>query len=246
MLVTFIYVGSWQKKGVDYLFAIFPAWILMLSFWLEEIWIKIEKRTIVKNLFVIIVFLPSLLMGIYQNVQALNQDTRELATEWIKKNMSKNLKLCYDHSTFDLGLFDVQRYTHYGAGSAQLPDEIKRRVVNYKNHPRNISNVPILNPQYAHSHNTDNPYEAEIAEYCRKSLSDLQDEQVTYLVTNSWFYVPYEECDIEKFSPVMRKRIKEVRDFYKDVKSKSKKVVSFQPDFWKPGPLIEIYDISQK
>ncbi|NOQ96865.1 MAG: hypothetical protein GQ561_01745 [Calditrichae bacterium] len=44
----------------------------------------------------------------------------------------------------------------------------------------------------------------------------------------------------------MRKRIHDVREFYSDIEEIGKKVKVFQPDFWRPGPLIEVYDISRE
>jgi 4-amino-4-deoxy-L-arabinose transferase-like glycosyltransferase len=246
MLVTFIYVGSWQKKGVDYLFAIFPAWILMFSLWLEELWLKLEKYRNLRILLIVLIFVPSLLMNIYQNVIALNRDTREQATEWIMKTVGKSERISYDHYTFDLGLFDVHRYTDYGAGSAQLPEVIKERVLNYVNHPRNVSNVSIQTKTDTQMTDPDNPYDAQAAQYGRKSLAQLRNEGVTYLITNSWFYQPYLDCDIEKFTPIMKNNIEGVRGFYKDIEEMGKKVKVFQPDFWKPGPMIEVYDISKE
>jgi hypothetical protein len=246
MLVTFIYVGSWQKKGIDYLFAVFPAWIIMFSLWIKELWIRLGSKRHLKISLVIVIFLPSLFMNIHQNLISLNEDTREQATNWIIKNVSKEEKISYDHYTFDLGLFDVHRYTDYGAGSAQLPDEIKERILKYENHPRNVSNAPIQIKMNTGMVEGDNPYDAELSQYGRKSVAQLQDEGVSYLITNSWFYGPYLQCDLSKFTPIMRKRIEEVRGFYRDINVMGKKIQMFQPDFWNPGPLIEVYDISKR
>ncbi len=243
VLATFIYVGSWQKKGIDYLFAVFPAWIIMFSLWLDKLSAKIKNRKFLKALLFIVLFVPPLLMNIYQDVISLKMDTRELATEWIKKNISKDEQICYDHYTFDLGLFDVYRYTDYGASSAQLPEVVKKRILNYANHPSNVSNVPIHIKFEKKMTDVDNPYDAEISQYRRKSLIELQSEGVTYLITNSWFYGPYLECDIEKFTPIMKQRINEVREFYQDIDNIGKKRIIFKPDFWNPGPLIIVYEI---
>jgi hypothetical protein len=246
VLVTFIYVGSWQKKGIDYLLAVFPAWILMFSLWLEEFYLKLENKRELRISLILVIFLPSFFINIYQNVLTMRQDTREQATEWVKKNVNQNQKIAYDNYTFDLGLFDVHRYTDYGAGAAQLPAAVKREVRHYINHSRNVSNVPILISAEKENENYDNPYEAQSAQYQRKSISELQDDGVTYLITNSWFYGSYMECNLEEFNPVMRKSITEVRTFYQNVEKTARKVKIFQPNFWRPGPLIRIYDISKK
>lgn len=246
MLITFLYVGSWQKKGIDYLFAVFPSWILMFSIWLAEVWRKLEKRQSLKFFLGFILFTPSLLMSIYHNVSTLNPDTREQATMWIMHNVGKGDKITYDHYTFDLGLFDVHRFTEYGAGANELPDIIKERVLNYIDHPRNVSNIPIQFKRNTRLTGIENSYDVELAQYGRKSLTELQEEGVTYLITNSWFYQPYFEMDINNFTPLMRKRISNIREFYQKVAEVGKKIKVFQPDFWKPGPLIELYDISKK
>jgi hypothetical protein len=194
----------------------------------------------------VLIFLPSMLMTMYQNVMALRMDTRERATEWILQNVDRNEKISYDHYTFDLGLFDVQRYTDYGAGSDQLPDEIKRRVLEYVNHPRNVSHVSIQTRLDTTITGFDNLYDATTTQYGRKSIARLQAEGVTYLITNSWNYGPYLESDISNFTPIMREKITDVREFYMEVELTGKKVKIFRPDFWNPGPLIEIYDISRE
>ena len=56
LLVTFLYVGSWQKKGVDYLFAIFPAWIVLFSMWLDQVWGKLEKQKLLRNTLIVLCF----------------------------------------------------------------------------------------------------------------------------------------------------------------------------------------------
>jgi 4-amino-4-deoxy-L-arabinose transferase-like glycosyltransferase len=244
LLLTLIYVGSWQKKGVDYLLPVFPAWILLFSLWLESVWIRFANRPALKYILLFLIFIPSVFMDLYQNILALNQDTREQATVWIMKNVGKDQKICYENYTFDLGLFDVQRYTEYGAGSAQLPEAIKIRVLDYAYHPRGISNVPNQIKLDTGAVDMENPYDAEISEYGRKSLQQLQTEGVGYFISNSWHYGPYLKTDIGQFSPVMQKKIAEVRQFYRDVETIGQSVITFNPDCWHPGPVITVYDIS--
>ena len=124
-------------------------------------------------------------------------------------------------------------------------EEIKRRLLPYQKHPRNISNVPVVILHQSPINDGDNLYENQMSGYRRKSVEELQAEDVTYLVTNSWYYGPYLECDRERFSPVMKEKITEVRRFYSDVKNRGKEIIAFQPDFWTPGPIIKVYDISQ-
>ncbi|UCF65203.1 MAG: glycosyltransferase family 39 protein [bacterium] len=245
IMFTFIYVGSWQKKGVDYLLAVFPAWILLFSLWLESLWLRFENRPTLKYVLFFLVFMPSVFMGLYQNILALNQDTREQATAWIMNHVEKDQKICYENYTFDLGLFDIRRYTEYGAGAAQLPDAVKQRVLDFADHPRGISRVPNQIKLDSGVVDFDNPYDAEVAGYGRKSLEQLQDEGVRYFISNSWYYGPYLGTDIEQFSAVMQQRIAEVRQFYRDIETTGRRIKIFQPDFWHPGPAITVYDISK-
>jgi len=244
ILITFVYVGSWQKKGIDYLFAVFPAWIILLSIGLEELWQRLKTGKNLKILLVAVLFIPSLLINIYQDVRALHSDTRELATAWIMTHVAKGEKICYDHYTFDLGLFDVQRYTDYGAGASRLPAAVKKRVLAYAGDPRNVSNVPVYYRSDSGVKTIENPYIAEISRYRRKSLPDLREAGVVYLITNSWFYQPYLDCDLDKFPPAMQQKIMAVRRFYIEIDKGAKAIRIFKPDFWTPGPLIKIYKFS--
>ncbi len=71
-------------------------------------------------------------MGVYQVVLKSNPDTRELAEQWIVNNISKTEKICYDNYHYDLGLFDIDRYIGYGAGSSQIPEALKIQIIDYK------------------------------------------------------------------------------------------------------------------
>ena len=117
--------------------------------------------------------------------------------------------------------------------------------MDYTIHPRNVSNIPIVSLESAQENNADNLYEAQMKGLRRKSLDELQKDGVSYLITNKWFYEPYLKRNIEDFNPIMKVRINEVRDFYKKLKVRGKRIIDFKPDFWRPGPLIEIYDISR-
>jgi len=245
IVFTFMYVGSWQKKGIDYLLAVFPAWILLFSFWLESVWIRFEKQAKLRKALIFLIFIPSIFAGAYQNILAINLDTREQATAWIMNHVGKEQKICYENYTFDLGLFDIRRYTEYGAGAAQLPDVVKQRVLDFADHPRSISQVPNQIKRESVAVDWDNPYDAEVAVYGRKTLEQLQAEGVRYFISNSWYYEPYLETDTDHFSAVMQQKIAEVRQFYRDVESTGQPVIVFRPDFWHPGPVITVYDVSR-
>jgi len=244
LLITFIYVGSWQKKGLDYLFAVFPAWIILLSLALETLWNKLRTGRNIKILLGSALFLPSLVTDIHLDVRALHEDTRELASAWVINHVAKGEKMCYDHYTFDLGLFDVHRYTEYGAAAEQLPGAVKERVLAFAADERNVSNVPVQVKIDTGSRDDDNPYLYEAGRYRRKSLQELQREGVSYLITNSWFYQPYLSCDIDKYTPIIQEKIQAVRRFYSELDGQGRVVKLFEPDFWTPGPLIKIYKIS--
>ena len=244
VLITFFYVGSWQKKGVDYLYALFPAWIILLAMWCKVVVEYFNKKKNLQYLFVILLIVPSLLMGIYQSVLRINQDTREQATEWIKQNVSKQEKICYDYFHYDLGIFDINRFIGYGAGATQLPQTVKERLQNFRSHSDNFSLVPILEKISSEKSQAGSLFEEELSQYRRKSIAHLGDENVKYIITNEYFYKPYLAVDAKDYPKSVQGQISEIRKMYKYLLEEMKPIKLFKPDFWTPGPEIRIYNLS--
>ncbi len=244
VIITFLYVGSWQKKGIDYLYAIYPTFILLLSMWCYNIWLYFDKKPHIRNIIFLLFFVPSVFMGIYQNIVKFGYDTREMATQWIIENVNKSDKICYDSYHYDLGLFDINRFTKYGAGASQLPNEVVERLEEYRNHPGNFSMVPILEKIENPPPKSGNLYEVEQSNYSRKSLDQLKNRDVKYVITNDWYFKTFINIDQSSLSPIVRKQAEIITNFYGELFLNSNPVATFTPNFWRPGPEIKIYSLN--
>jgi len=240
IIVTYFYVGSWQKKGIDYLYAVYPAFIILSAMLLNKMF---DEKSNIGKLILPVIIIPSLLMAIYQNTLRVKNDTREIATQWIIEKVDRTDKICYDNYHYDLGLFDINRYTKYGAGASQLPVEIRSRLDNYSDNTRNFSFIPIMQKMETPVINSKNLFEQENSQYIRKTFDQLQQEGIKYLITNEWNYQPFLEVDTTGYSPVVKYQVKQYREFYKVLENNKEPVKSINAGLWTPGPNIKIYQL---
>jgi hypothetical protein len=243
VLLTFFYVGTWTKKGIDYLFAVFPAWIILGSSFLEYILKTYIQNRRLKIIIVLFIFLPSFASAVHQFILHTNQDTREAATEWIVTEIQKDYTVCYDNYHNDLGVFDIERYLSYGASADRLPDIVKQKLIPFSTDPRQISLIPILVLNSSSEVETDNAYEEIALKYRRCSLDELIGLETSFLISNSWFYDSYSSIEIQDYPPGVQISIKEVKDFYQQLNDNHTPIKVFEPNFWTPGPKISIYDL---
>ena len=246
ILLTYLYVGTWTKKGIDYLFPAYPAWIILSSFLLARIMDKYRFNNKYSNLLPLLIFFPSLIGVSHQFITYSSQDTREQTTEWIIANVQKNEIICYDNSYIDLGVFDINRYLYYGAGIEKLPEPVKNKLMKYTNHPRQINFTPVLIPNLSRTLKTDNPYENEAVKYRRRNLSELINLGTDYLLTNVRYYDTFLMTNLKSHPPGVQIGIREVRQFYDQLFQYFDPIKTFTPTFWRPGPEIRIYDLHQK
>jgi len=245
ILLTYLYVGTWTKKGIDYLFPAYPAWVILSSFLLARI---SEKYRLFNNYRIIILFvffLPSFISMIHLFIAYSNQDTREQATEWILRNIQNNETICYDNSHIDLGVFDINRFRSYGIGSDKLPEPVKNELTNYANNKRQINFTPILIPNQSCTLKTDNPYETEAVKFRRRNISELINLGTDYLLTNLRYYNSYLTTNLRSYPLGVQIGIQEVREFYDQIFQYFDPIKTFKPTFWHPGPEINIYDLHQ-
>jgi hypothetical protein len=241
VLATFLYVASWRKKGIDYLFAIFPICFIFSAIFIKYIVDKIVKEPRIKMYILLILFLPSILIACYHVILTVRNDTRELATIWLMSNLQKNDHICYDNTHYDLGLFDVDRYISYGKGATYLPLKVKEDLETFRDHDRNVSFIPILFEGSTRVLSAANEYELQLAKYQRKTLNQLFDDKVDYLIINSNFYSPYLEQSAQRFSPFIQKRIQDIQNFYQYLFNKFEPHMDFRSSFWTKGPDLYIY-----
>jgi hypothetical protein len=240
IIMTIAYVGSWEKKGIDYLFPVFPAWIILGSEFIDQ---KIKDLESKKFVFVFL-FIPSAIAIVYHLILVIKDDTREIATSWIVDNVTVNERICYDNYHYDLGIFDVDRFISYGAGAAQLPAAVKEDLESYRSDERNIQMVSILFEDTINHSKTENLYEAEQEKFKRKELTQLVTEGVKYLIIRDDFYNMYKDANIEQYPSVITARINAVNKFYDNLFLNFEPSIKIPSGLWRKGPTISIYKLS--
>jgi hypothetical protein len=245
ILLTFLYVGSWSKKGIDYLFAVYPAWIILSGFYLDKMTTSNKLPNWSFKWIVALILIPSTLVAIHHNLRLLHQDTREQATSWLIENYKQDQIVCYDNSHYDLGVFDVYRYTDYGEKAEDLPDEIKAKLRDYTNHRRQVHMIPILVSNPSCTLKTDNPYEGQVIRMRRRSLRELLELRVNYLITIDWYYERYLKANLREYPLGVQIGIREVQLFYENLNRSFQPVKVFKPDWMIPGPELRIYRLSE-
>jgi hypothetical protein len=245
ILLTFFYVGTWTKKGIDYLLAIYPAWIILGGFFSLELIQNKKIKNYFRIIILYIIFIAATLKTIHTCVLLLDKDTREQTTDWIISNINQDEFVCYDNTHYDLGVFDIERYLIYGAGAKMLPEPIKQEIIRYKEDPRQVNFIPIIVANPSCTLKTNNPYESDLVRFRRRTLIELIHKRTDYLICNSWFFNRYLTADIRDYSAGIQIGIMETQDFYQQLFEYYKPIKVFKPDFWSPGPEIRIYDLHQ-
>jgi hypothetical protein len=241
--LTFLFVGAWTKKGIDYMFAAYPAWCILGGHFIVNI-IEVQiKNQFMRRAIILFLFIPSFLLITLLVIRHLNKDTRELATDWLVQQNKSAIKICYDNTHYDLGTFDVDRYLEYGQGSKDLPAEIKDRLKDYRNDKRQVSVLPILIENPVCTLKTDNPYESESIRFRRRTIKELIDHNVDYVICNKWYYQSYLNINLRSYRPGIQIRILEVQKFYERLFNRYRILKSFRADFWHKGPEITVYDL---
>jgi len=233
LFLTFIIVMTWSKTGLDYLLPVYPIWIFLTAQYISDHMPGFQWQRILY----LIIFLPSVFMQGVTTIRWIKADTREQATEWLMNTLETGDRICYDQSHYDLGLYDIKRFTEYGAGAAILPDKIKQRLEVYGTSRRQVSFVPIM---FEACPSAPSGYLGEYIRYERKTFDRLLAENVTYLITNDRFYDLYLPADPVDYAKEIRPRIVSVKQFYRKL-SAFEPVVRFEPDFWHNGPELAIY-----
>jgi hypothetical protein len=59
------------------------------------------------------------------------------------------------------------------------------------------------------------------------------------------FYESYASIDIQDYPPGVQLGIKDVKNFYQQLNENYTPIKVFEPGFWKPGPMISIYDLKK-
>ncbi len=233
LFLTLIIVMTWSKTGLDYLLPVYPIWIFLTTRYINDHVPGFQWRRIIY----LIIFLPLVFMQSVTSIRWIQSDTREQATEWLMNTLKAGDRICYDQSHYDLGLYDIRRFTEYGAGAAILPDDIKQRLESYGTSRRQVSFVPIM---FEACTSAPSGYIGEYIRYQRKTFDRLLAENVNYLITNDRFYELYLPADSGDYPMEIRPRILAVKQFYRKL-SEFEPVAMFEPDFWHNGPTLAVY-----
>ena len=250
VLPTFLVVGSWEKKGLDYLLVIFPALLLLLAYWVEQFRQRGLKEIWLFAL-IILLLAGNVPRVLYSDYLHTRKDTRALAGEWIRKNYPAATNICYDHYHYDIDLIDVQRYTEYGAGSKLLSEGIKNRIEQLKNSPNNFHFIPaekqLLQPSVPDSllaRVKSDPFLWEKFTHPHKTLTELQREGVRVLILNSDTYLKFLHNKPPGRENPLRDLFLAQAQFYHRIFEQIRPVRVFQPDRKTPGPIIQIFDLT--
>ena len=245
IIPTFLYVGSWPKKGIDYLLVCWPVFIIFSALFLEDLNEKLNRKKI-KIILISLLILPSILFNIHQLVLKFNPDTRQLASEWMLNNMTINDKICYDKNGYDLTLIDIHRFTDYGPSAKNLPSEMKHRLLHHLDMERNVSFISSI--EWVEKILEDSvaiDYVKQQGAVRWKSLEEIIAEGANWLIINE----DYKQTHI-KFSnikiPKLVERIQNMKIFYTKLEKHYKPVKRFQQSFWVQGPEIKIYSLDSK
>jgi len=155
------------------------------------------------------------------------------------------MTICYDNSHFDLGSYDINRFLDYGVGAGKLPEPVKMRLSEYKDGERQINVLPVLVENQSCTLKTDNPYELESTRFRRRSLPELVNLGVDYLICNRQFYDGYLTANIRRYAPGIQISIMEVQQFYERLFNNYQPVKIFRANYWCRGPEIQIYNLNQ-
>jgi hypothetical protein len=246
---TFLYVGSWEKKGLDYLLIIFPVIIIYLAVWLSSVTVnRAWKRWVMFGLWLTVLLnFPRL---VYKNYLYQQPDTRQLTSDWIVRNYPPASKICYDHYHYDLNLIDVQRFLEYGEGSKYLNQSIREKLQQQSAHLKSYHFIsaqkklaPLKPADSLFALAANDSFLLQAYQHPHKSLEEIKAAGTELLILNSDSYLKF----ILNVPPPPENRLRmdfiDRRRFYQQVLDSLPAVKVFEPSRATPGPTIRIYDL---
>ena len=249
VLPTFLYVGSWQKKGLDYLLVIFPPLLTYLAYLFSK---KPAKQFIGSLILygVILILMLNVPRIMYQNFLRSQTDTRQLLEIWLKDNLPSGSRICYDHYHYDIHIIDPDRYLAYGAGSRYLNEEVKSKIESVKNLPdyfRFISAQKILEvPQITDSLYSIVQHDSFLWQaytHPHKSLREIIADSTRFLIMNSETYLKYLNNQPPPIQNPLREDFLDRRNFYQSVFRSMKPIKIISPSWKNAGPTLQIFEL---
>lgn len=246
---TFIFVGWWEKKGLDYLLVIFPALLVMLPYILSKISGKRREYIIFSMLILIALFL-NIIRILYIDFLYRQKDTRQLTGIWIKENVPAGTAICYDHYHYDIDLIDFDRYIRYGEGSKYLNNSIKEKLIELQNtmphyqfiSSQNQESIPDIPDSLFQIVRSDS-FLWQIYTNPPKSLSQIVSEGTEILILNSYTYDKYLKNKPPGSDNPLRYDFLRHQQFYEEIFSKLIPIMTLEPAWNRPGPVIKIYNL---
>lgn len=249
VLPTFLYVGSWQKKGLDYLLVIFPPLLTYLAY----LFSKKPAKQIFGSLIlygVILMLMLNVPRIMYQNFLRSQTDTRQLLEIWLKDNLPTGSRICYDHYHYDIHIIDLDRYLTYGEGSRYLNEEIKTKIERIKNLPnyfRFISAQKILTvphiPDSLYSIVQHDSFLWQAYTHPHKSLDEIIADSTDLLILNSETYRKYLNNQLPPIQNPLREDFLDRRNFYQTIFTDMKPIKIISPGWKNAGPTLQIFDL---
>jgi len=251
IIPTFLLVGSWQKKGLDYLLIIFPALLVVFLILIN----KYRQKFSIDN-WLIYLLAPILILNgsrlIFHDFQKTREDTREMAGKWIVQNYQPGTRICYDHYHYDIDLIDINRFLDYGEGSRYLNEIIRNKLEKFKygsNDYAFISAQKILNeidlPDSMFTIMQADTFLRQTFFHPHKTLDELKEDGVKLLILNSDTYLKFMNNSPPDPSNPIRADFLFRKHFYQTVLDDLSPIKSFKPDYLHLGPDIKIYNLGE-
>ncbi|MEJ2635717.1 MAG: glycosyltransferase family 39 protein [Calditrichia bacterium] len=251
VLPTFLIVGSWEKKGLDYMLIIFPALLVLSAYWISRISMHLKNPKILYAL-----LLPVLLINVprivYTDFLHTRTDTRELAGRWIMEHLPPNSAIVYDHYHYDINLIDVNRFMEYGAGSRYLSPAVRKKLKSLQDAPYNYNFISVqksLNendlPDTLKSVLDGDPFIRENLTHPHKSLQELINDGARILILNSDTYLKFLNNPAPALNNPLREDFLSRQRFYREIFRTQKPAKVFFPAWNRPGPIIQLFELKE-
>ena len=98
VLLSFLYIGSWEKKHLRYLLFLYPALSLLSARLLSEVLARVNKRAVnfIAPLVIIAAFTWPMCSAVMYACQQIPEDNRWIAQRWIQDNIPAETTIVVD------------------------------------------------------------------------------------------------------------------------------------------------------
>ena len=98
VLLSLLYIGSWEKKHLRYLLFLYPALSLLAARLLSEVLARVNKRAVsfITPLIIITAFTWPMCSAVMYACQQIPADNRWIAQKWIQNNIAEESRIVVD------------------------------------------------------------------------------------------------------------------------------------------------------